>query len=122
VDIKSLLREAFVNDRAENATSAIDRARARVAEVGGIAGRSLEVVVPERPDEGWLRERVLGPLVYFCESTGAAPPSCAGVFMSFFYGGRLYCVLGAEILAWASELGIRWQGLTPGLGELPPPP
>jgi hypothetical protein len=63
---------------------------------------------------------VLRPLIYFCQSTGAAPPNCPGVFMSFFHGGRVYCVLGAEVIAWAAQqLAIEPQALIDryGTGE-----
>src|SRR5262249_50971871 len=98
MNIEELLREAFLIDEPQRATTAIDEARRRIATEGKTGGFSLEVVVPDDPDEQWLHDHVLRPLVYFCESTGLSAPNCAGVFLSFFTRNRLYCVLGAEVL------------------------
>jgi hypothetical protein len=117
MDIKSLLGEAFFTDDAKQATSAIGQARARVTEEGKVGAVSLEVVVPEQADESWLHERVLHPLIYFCQSTGSPPPECTGVFISFFYGDRVYCVLGAEVIAWAAgQLHVEAQELADSYG------
>ena len=112
MEIKSLLQEAFFTDDATRATSAIEEARTRVTREAKVGAFSLEVVVPEQPDELWLRERVLRPLIYFCQSTGAPPPNCTGVFLTLFHHDRVHCVLGAEVLAWASaQLKIETQAL-----------
>jgi len=113
MEIKSLLRAAFFTDDAKRATSAIEQARARVTDHAKVEAFGLEVTVPKRPDEVWLRERVLRPLLQFCKATGALPPSCTGAFVTFFHHDRVYCVLGAEVLAWASaELQMEPEALT----------
>lgn len=103
MEIQSLLQEAFFDADAAQATRAIAEARERVSREAKVDAFSLEVVVPEQPDDAWLRDRVLRPLVYFCQSTGVPPPACAGVFLSFFHDARLSCVLGAEVIAWAAQ-------------------
>jgi hypothetical protein len=107
MDIKSLLKESFHSDDAKLATLAIESARERIETVARTGAFSLEVVAPRVPDERWLRDRVLRPLIYFAQSAGLSPPSCTGVFVSFFHRSRVYCVLGAEVIAWAAiELGV----------------
>jgi hypothetical protein len=107
MNIDSLLQEAFFHDDALRATQLIDTARAQVAAAAHVDAFSMEVVVPDQPDETWLAEHVLRPLVYFCQSTGVPPPACAGVFVTFFRGEQLYCVLAAEVIAWsARQLGV----------------
>jgi hypothetical protein len=120
MNIDPLLEEAFFDDEAVRATQSIELARDHVSKLAQLDAFSLEVVAPEFPDEAWLRERVLRPLIYFCQSTGAAPPACAGVFVTFFHRGRIKCVLGAEVLAWgAKQLGVDAQSLIDryGTGE-----
>ena len=120
MEIKTLLKEAFHSDDAKIATTAIESARARVEAEAKVGAFSLEVVVPKRPDERWLRERVLRPLIYIAQSAGTPPPSCTGLFLTFFHRSRVYCVLGAEVIAWAAEqLGVFEQALIDqyGTGE-----
>jgi len=117
MDIRPLFDEAFYTDEASRATEAIARARDAVSAAGRLDGVSLEIVVPERPDERWLRERVLHPLIYYCQSTGASAPACPGVFVTLFHGDRLSCVLGAEVIAWAARLlGVAEQALVDEYG------
>jgi hypothetical protein len=120
MNIRSLLEEAFYSAEASRATAAIAEARDAVSAAGRVDGYSIEVVVPDEVDEQWLRERVLHPLIYFCQSTGVPAPACPGVFLTFFHGDRLSCVLGAEVIAWAArELGEGEQALIDeyGTGE-----
>ena len=102
--IEELLDEALATGDEKRATSVIEQARGRVSDQAKVGAFSLEVVVPNRPDELWLRERVLRPLIFVCQLTGAPPPICAGVFLTFFRRERVYCVLGAQVIAWACEL------------------
>jgi hypothetical protein len=107
IDLGPLLRLAFHTSDVTDATRAIEEARARFSEVAKLDGFSFEVVVPSAVDGDWVLDRVIRPLVYFCESRGAPPPACPGVFVSLFVGSRVHCVVGAEVLAWASrELGV----------------
>ncbi len=112
MNIDSLLKEAFFEGDAFSATPIIETARARVSAEANVDGFSFEVVVPDEADADWLRERVLRPLIYFGESAGMPPPACPGVFVTFFRGDRVYCVLGAEVIAWAAQqLGADEQAL-----------
>jgi len=97
------LNEAFLVDAQERATPAIEQARVRVAEEGKLDAFNFEVIVPDDADEAWLTERLIAPLTYFCQSSGAVLPACAGVFVSFFAGGQVHCVLAAEVIAWACQ-------------------
>ena len=114
MDIKSLLRRAFFSDDARRATSAIEQARVEVGASAPVDPFCLEVVVPRRPDDRWLRDRALRPLQHLCRLLGSPPPECAGAFVAFFHHDRVYCVLGAEVLAWASaRLELNPLTLTP---------
>jgi hypothetical protein len=111
---------AFHSSDVVDATQAIEEARARFAAEAKMDGFSYEVMVPAAPDLDWMKDRLLRPLIYFCESRGAPVPACPGVFVSLFAGRNLHCVLGSEVLAWASrELGVPTADLQTryGLGE-----
>lgn len=117
LDLQPLLDEAFFHAEVEDATRAIEQARERFSAAAHTDGFSFEVVVPPEPDDDWLAGRVVGPLVYFCESTGAPLPACPGVFVSFFRGRELACVLAAEVLAWArARLGLTDEELAERYG------
>ena len=103
IDLNPLLQKAFYVEQVQNATEAIERAREEFVAATKTGGRSLEVVVPPEPDEAWAQERLLHPLVYYCESEGTPLPRCPGVFLSLFVGDRLHCVAAADILAWAEQ-------------------
>ena len=107
IQLQSLLDEAFFQSEVESATRAIEQARARFSEASKLDGFSFEIIVPEVVDDAWLSGQLIGPLVYFCQSLGAPPPACPGIFVSLFSGSRLYCVIAAEVIAWAGrELGM----------------
>ena len=127
MQIQNLIDEAFLVANQENATTAIDEARSVVRREGKVGAFNFELVVPERPDDAWLRENLVRPLVYFCQSRGATLPSCSGVFASIFHGGHIYFVLAAEVIAWAEEgLGLDEDELIARYGtgetETAPPP
>ena len=83
------------------------RGAAAVWWLDGATEGPIEILVPERADERWLREQVLQPIVYYCDSTGMAVPGCAGMFASLFRDDKVYCVRAATVIAWAcAELGI----------------
>lgn len=112
MDLAPLFQLAFHATDVVDATQAIEQARARFSAEAKLDGFSYEVVVPGEPDRDWLAERLLKPLVYFCESRGSPIPACPGVFVSLFAGRRLYCIVAAEVIAWASrELGVDVAGL-----------
>jgi Ala-tRNA(Pro) deacylase len=107
IDLGPLLGLAFHSSDVLDATQGIEEARARFAAESKMDGFSYEVMVPTVPDADWVRDRLVRPLIYFCESRGAATPACPGVFVSLFTGRKLHCVLGSQVLAWASsELGV----------------
>lgn len=107
IDLKRLLDKAFFVEDVQNATEAIERARRKYVETTETAGMSFEVVAPPEPHETWVRERLLRPLVYFCESEGSPIPRCSAVFVSLFVGARLYCLTVGEVMEWAhQQLGL----------------
>jgi hypothetical protein len=103
MDLHALLQEAFLEDEARHATEAIDRAHAMLAQAANLAGFNFELSIPDGADDRWLEEQLVRALVYLCQSRGTPPPACAGVFVSLYVGERLYCILAAEVVAWASE-------------------
>ena len=103
LDLIGLLRKSFFIEEVHNATEALERARDRFGELTQTPGLSFEVVAPPNPDEDWTRERLLQPLVYYCESEGMPMPRCAGVFVSLFVGDRLYCIAAAHVVQWAEK-------------------
>jgi hypothetical protein len=97
LDLSPLFALSFLTADAARANAALDEAR-------GIAGgRSYEVVVPPEPGVAWFEGALVSKLVYFCESTRAPLPACAGVFVSLFAGERLFAVLAADVIAFACE-------------------
>lgn len=106
MNIDSLLQQAFFVDDAMRATAAIEDAREQIMATDRVGAFSLEVVVPPQPDETWLREHVVRPIIYYCSSSGMAIPGCSGMFVTFFRDNKVYCVRAAQVVAWASkELG-----------------
>jgi hypothetical protein len=103
VAIDRLLEEAFFTTEVENAFDALDEGHATFRRVFDRPGISFEVVLPESPSDDWLRRRVVGALLYHCQSTGIPVPTCPGVFVSLFIGGRLHCIAAADVLAWAAK-------------------
>jgi hypothetical protein len=113
MDLKLLLEKSFYQEQpVKNATISIEKAADDFARRTNTDGMSVEVVVPQDPDEPWIHRMLLRPLVYFCESEGRPIPRCSGVFLSLFRADALYCISGEEV--------IRWAGKTLGLdaGEL----
>jgi hypothetical protein len=104
IDLAPLCAEAFFTCEPTNASEAIDEARGRFSDAAKMDGFSYEVSAPERPDREWLIEGLVRPLIYFCESSGAPLPACPGVFVSLFVGQRLFCIVAAEVIAWAGAL------------------
>lgn len=119
IHLQPLYDEAFFHAEVQNATVAIEQARARFSEASRMDGFSFEVVVPEPEltDDAWLAGQLVAPLVYFCQSLGAPPPACPGIFVSLFAGRTLYCVIAAEVIAWAShEIGMSVEDLVERYG------
>jgi hypothetical protein len=108
IELSKLLDKAFFSAKPlRNATESIERARDRYLELKRTGATSFELVAPSTLDEAWVRERLLRPLVYYCESEGRPIPDCAGVFVSLFVGEALYCITVADVIAWArGQLGV----------------
>jgi hypothetical protein len=103
VDIAALLEEAFFTTEVSNAFDALDHGHATFEKVYDRPGISFEVLLPPSPDDEWVRRRLVGALLYHCQSTGVPVPLCPGVFVSLFLGERLYCVSAYDVLAWAAR-------------------
>jgi hypothetical protein len=117
IPIDELLQDAFLSAKQERATAAIAEARAEITREGKLGASNIEVIVPSQPDEAWLQNELLRPLVTFCQSTGAALPDCAGVFVTLYAQGHIHFVLGAEVVAWACPLlGVHWRDLVERYG------
>ncbi|APR85025.1 Hypothetical protein A7982_10374 [Minicystis rosea] len=115
LDLAPLFARAFLDAEAVRANVALAEARERSG------GRNWEMVVPPEPDLAWLDGTLLKKLVYFCDATRAPLPACAGVFVSFFAGDRLFCVEASDVIAFACEtLGVTADELVRrhGTGEV----
>ncbi|AKT37633.1 STAUR_1299 family protein [Chondromyces crocatus] len=101
-ELSSLLGRAFQVAPAATATATLAEIR---QQRGGREARirGYEVVVPEAADGAWFEAGLLRPLVYFCESSRAPLPACAGVFVALFSGDSLYCVDAAEVIHFGAE-------------------
>ena len=118
MEIDSLLQDAFLSAKQEDATQAIAEARAEVTREGKLGASNLEFIVPEEVDEPWLRRQLLQPLIYFCQSTGASIPDCPGVFLTLFARGHIHFILGAEVIAWSCQrLRVSWRELVASLDD-----
>jgi hypothetical protein len=104
LDLSPLLAKAFYSNVADQASEALAEARLRFAQRSHGAAFSFEVAVPSHASRPWLVTSVIGPLVYYCESSGASLPRCEGVFVSLFVGGAIYCIAAADVVAWACEV------------------
>ena len=103
IELSGLLEQAFFIDEAQHGSVAIERALETFEQQKHIGTRLVEVVVPEKPDEQWLRERLVGPLIYFCESEGDPVPTCAGVVVALYVGNDFYALTAEKVIKWASE-------------------
>jgi CBS domain-containing protein len=112
MNLDDLTAQCFFETEVESATRALEGARQRYALMTHLDGFSFEVVVPDGAGEAWVHEHLVRPLIYFCESKGAALPGCAGVFVSLFVGRHLYCISAGDTLGWAQgELGLTIEEL-----------
>src|SRR5262245_32484490 len=104
IDLSPLLDQAFFVEEVQNATEAIERALETYERTNQAGARTFEVVAPEEPDESWLVEALVRPLVYFCESEGSPLPKCGGVVVALFSDRRLYAIAAEQTLLWCSDL------------------
>ncbi|HSN98581.1 MAG TPA: STAUR_1299 family protein [Candidatus Nanopelagicales bacterium] len=119
LDLTRLYARAFHAAEAARAAEALSEARLLQPGEGPV--RAYEVIVPEGADLAWLEGGLLRSLVYFCESTRAPLPGCAGVFVALFAGDRLHCVAASEVVAFGCEaLGVTPEELVRrhGTGEV----
>jgi hypothetical protein len=122
IDLQPLLQRAFFNFKVEStATEALEAVADEFARSTRGEGFHYEIVAPQDPDTEWLMERVLHPLVYFCQSRGTPMPQFPGVFVALFVGDRLHGIAVSEVLDWAHEtLGVSPEELIAkyGTGEV----
>ena len=121
IELSGLLEQAFFIDEAQHGSIAIERALETFEQQKHIGTRLVEVVAPEKPDEQWLRERLVGPLIYFCESEGDPVPTCAGVVVALYVGNDFYALTAEKVIKWASEqlgLGVEQLRAQYGTHEL----
>jgi len=104
IDLPDLFEKAVFNEEIHNASESIERALEAYEAQKHSGARSFEVVAPDEADETWLRDHLLHPLIYFCESEGGTLPGCAGVLVTMFVGSHLYAIPADEVVRWASEL------------------
>ena len=103
IDLSSLLEQAFFVDEAQHGSIAIDRALTTFEQQNHIGTRLVEVVATQNPDEQWVRERLVAPLIYFCESEGDPLPTCAGVVVALYVDNDFYALTAEKVIRWASE-------------------
>src|ERR1700759_2413091 len=104
IDLSPLLAKAFFVEELQNASEAIERALGTFEQRTHVGARPFEIASPPDPDEPWLREGLVHPLIYFCESEGTPLPRCSGVIVALFVGRTLYGIAAEEVIRWASEL------------------
>jgi hypothetical protein len=117
VDLSDLLEKAFFVETVSNVTEAIDRALQKYEATTHPGALSFELAAPADPDETWARERLLRPLVYFCQSEGRPIPAAPGVVVSLFVDNELYCIAAHDVVLWAAdELGLPVDALADEFG------
>ena len=106
VDLSRLLEKAFFEEKAvHNASECVARALEKFEAQRQAGARVFEVVAPrEEPNEQWLRERLVHPLIYYCESEGLSVPRCAGVIVALYVGTGMHAIAAEDVLGWASEI------------------
>ncbi len=103
IDLKPLLDKAFFKEQPlKDVTLTIEKAADDFASRTNTDGRTFEVVAPEALDDDWVAQKLIRPLVYFCESEGRSIPRCEGVFVPLFVGDALYCIAASEVILWGS--------------------
>src|SRR5262249_34907915 len=73
-DLNRRLAKAFHVTEVTNATEALHQASEKYIDLFKVDGMSFEVAPPASPDENWAKERLLHPLIYYCESSGRTFP------------------------------------------------
>jgi len=91
----------YAEENVRNATEALRRAAEKYTSIWNSGSMSFDLVAPPDPDESWAHERLLRPLVRYCESGGEPIPRCTGVFVSLFIDANLYCIAVPDVLDWA---------------------
>ena len=104
IDLSPLLDKAFFVEEVQNASESIQRALVTFEQKYNQGARPFEVVGVDDPDNPWISEKLLHPLVYFCESEGATLPRCGGVIVTLFLGDQLYGITAADVLQWGSDV------------------
>ena len=104
IDLAPLLDQAFFSEELRNASESITRALETYEERTHGGARPFEVCAPASLDEDWVRDRLVHPLIYFCESEGTPLPRCSGVVIMLFVETRLYAISSADVIRWASTI------------------
>jgi hypothetical protein len=102
IDLNSLLETAFFEEDVQNGSEAIERLLEKFEEMERIGARLFEMVVPDEPDEAWLRDGFVAGLIYFCESEGTPVPRCGGTVVALYVGAKLYGIPAERVVSWAS--------------------
>lgn len=117
VDLNPLLDKAFFDEEVTNASESIERALETFEETYHHGARAFEAVGVAAPDDQWVAEKLLHPLIYFCESEGATLPRCGGVVVALFVDDRLYAITAEDVLQWGSDvLGVSAEQLSARYG------
>src|SRR5690606_3522602 len=103
IELRGLLEHSFFDEEVKNASEVLQRVADQFQQTTQTGARMFEVVVPDEPDEQWLRDGLVQPLVYFCESEAAVLPKCAGVVVAMFIDAHLYAISAEDVIAWASD-------------------
>jgi hypothetical protein len=104
IDLSPLLDKAFFVEEVQNASESIERALQTFEQKFNQGARPFEVVGTEDADSAWINEKLLHPLVYFCESEGAMLPRCGGVIVALFLGDHLYGITAEDVMQWGSDV------------------
>jgi hypothetical protein len=104
IDLSPLLDKAFAVEEVQNASESIERVLETFEQRFNQGARAFEVVGSEDADATWINDKLLHPLIYFCESEGAALPRCGGVIVALFLGNQLYGITAADVLQWGSDM------------------
>jgi hypothetical protein len=102
IDPSPLLDKAFFVEEVQNASESIERVLETFEQKYNQGARPFEVVGVDDIEDSWISEKLLHPLVYFCESEGATLPKCGGVIVALFLGDHLYGITAEDVVQWGA--------------------
>jgi hypothetical protein len=103
IDLSALFETQVYVEDVQSASEAIAHALEEYESKSHIGARVFEVVAPDDPDEAWVTERLVHPLIYFCESEGFSIPNCRGVLVALYVGNTLHAIAAEQVIRWAAE-------------------